>query len=127
MMFGGFTHSTETFPILGVFLKPITEEFGWTRSQFTWAMTIGTVAGSVVAVGAGRLLDKYGGRWLLAIGFVVLGASLVDFFQLLHREYWRLTQRYYASFPLQYFHYCIRHALYHLKRHLHYAVFISMK
>ena len=77
MMIGKFTHSAETFPILGVFLKPITEEFGWTRSQFTWAMTIGTIAGSIVAVGAGRLLDRYGGRWLMASGFVVLSASFL--------------------------------------------------
>lgn len=77
MVLGGFTHSAETFPILGVFLKPITEEFGWTRSQFTGAMTIGTVLGSVIAVGIGPMLDRYGGRWLMTIGFIVLGFSFL--------------------------------------------------
>ena len=77
MVLGGFTHSAETFPILGVFLKPITEEFGWTRSQFTGAMTIGTILGSVIAVGIGPMLDRYGGRWLMTIGFIVLGLSFL--------------------------------------------------
>ena len=77
MVLGGFTHSAETFPILGVFLKPITEEFGWTRSQFTGAMTIGTVLGSIVAMGTGPMLDRFGGRWLMALGFAVLGSSFL--------------------------------------------------
>ena len=77
MVLGGFTHSAETFPILGVFLKPITEEFGWTRSQFTGAMTIGTILGSVVAMGTGPMLDRFGGRWLMALGFAVLGTSFL--------------------------------------------------
>ena len=56
----GFTQSAETFPVLGVFLKPITEEFGWSRSVFTGSMTAGTLIGAVVAVAVGPFLDRFG-------------------------------------------------------------------
>ena len=32
---GGFTQSAESYPILGVFMKPMTEEFQWSRTIFT--------------------------------------------------------------------------------------------
>jgi len=77
MALAGFTQSAETFPVLGVFLKPMTEEFGWSRSSFAGAMTIGTVLGGIVAIGAGPLIDRFGSRWTLVISFTVLGGTLV--------------------------------------------------
>ena len=72
-----FTQSAETFPVLGVFLKPITEDFGWSRSVFTGSMTIGTLLGGVIALGVGPLIDRFGPRWTLVLGFLFLGASLL--------------------------------------------------
>ena len=72
-----FTTSAETLPVLSIFLKPMTEEFGWSRSIFTGAMTIGTVLGGVLAIGIGPLIDRYGGRWILTIGFAIVGGTLV--------------------------------------------------
>ena len=74
---GGFTHSAETFPILSVFLKPMTEEFGWSRSTFTGAMTIGTLVAAVTAVFIGPALDRFNPRWLMAGAFLVLGGSFM--------------------------------------------------
>jgi MFS family permease len=72
-----FSRSAETFPVLGVFLKPMTEEFGWSRSAFSGAMTIGTLLGGFVAVGVGPLIDRFGPRWTVAIGLFVVGGTLV--------------------------------------------------
>ncbi|MQF82926.1 MFS transporter [SAR202 cluster bacterium AD-802-E10_MRT_200m] len=72
-----FTQSAETFPVLGVFLKPMTEDFGWSRSVFTGSMTIGTLLGGVIALGVGPLIDRFGPRWTLVLGFLFLGASLL--------------------------------------------------
>lgn len=72
-----FSRSAETFPVLGVFLKPMTEEFGWSRSAFSGAMTIGTLLGGFVAVGVGPLIDRFGPRWTVAIGLLVVGGTLV--------------------------------------------------
>jgi len=74
---GNFSRSAETFPVLGVFLKPMTEEFGWSRSTFSGAMTIGTLLGGFVAVGVGPLIDRFGPRWTVAVGLFVVGGTLV--------------------------------------------------
>ena len=73
----GFTQSAESFPVLGVFLKPITEEFEWSRTLYTGAMTIGTVLGGAIALGVGPFLDRFGGRWVLVASFAVLGVVWV--------------------------------------------------
>ena len=72
-----FSRSAETFPVLGVFLKPMTEEFGWSRSVFSGAMSIGTLLGGFIAVGAGPLIDRFGPRWTVVIGTFVIGGTLI--------------------------------------------------
>ena len=72
---GSFTHSAETFPILSVFLKPMTEEFGWSRSA--GAMTLGTLLAAVIAVFIGPMLDRFNPRWLMAGAFLVMGGSFM--------------------------------------------------
>jgi MFS family permease len=71
----GFSHTAETLPILSVFLKPVTDEFGWSRSAYTGSIAVGTAAGSLVAVYVGPKLDKLGARWILVGSFAVLSAS----------------------------------------------------
>ena len=64
----------------GVFLKPILNEFGWTRAMFSGALaTVEGVAG-LVGILMGRLVDKYGARMLIAAGtlFGVLGYLLLS-------------------------------------------------
>ncbi|MCZ6614895.1 MAG: MFS transporter [Chloroflexi bacterium] len=72
-----FAQSAEAMPVLGVFLKPITEEFGWSRSLFTGALTIGTLLGGVLAIGIGPMIDRYGGRWILTIAITIVGTALI--------------------------------------------------
>jgi MFS family permease len=68
--------TAEFNPVLGVFLKPMTTEFGWSRAQFAGAITVGTMAGGLTAIAIGPLLDRYGPRWILSIAFLFLGASV---------------------------------------------------
>jgi len=74
---GGFTQSAESYPILGVFMKPITEEFQWSRTIFSGSTLIGTLIGGVVAMIVGPMLDRLGARWTLTATFAVLGATLI--------------------------------------------------
>jgi sugar phosphate permease len=73
----GFSTSTESFPVLGVFLKPITEDLGWTRAEFTAPISIGGLLGGLLALMVGPMVDRYGSRWTLTIAFGLLGASFV--------------------------------------------------
>jgi sugar phosphate permease len=72
---GGFSASTEALPVLGIFLKPITEEFGWTRATFTLPLTIGGIAGGGAAILTGPIVDRFGSRWALVAAYGVLGIA----------------------------------------------------
>jgi MFS family permease len=52
----------------GVFLVPMTTEFGWDRSSFALALSIFAVVSGVVPPFAGRMADRYGPRIVLTIG-----------------------------------------------------------
>ncbi|MQF82931.1 MFS transporter [SAR202 cluster bacterium AD-802-E10_MRT_200m] len=73
----GIVQSAQGHPALGVIMKPMIEEFGWSRSQFTTGMTIGSFLGGFLAVGFGPLIDRYGGRWVLTFGSAFIGGTLV--------------------------------------------------
>ena len=74
---GGFTQSAESYPVLGVLLKPMTGEFDWTRADFAGATMLGTLLGGIVALKAGPMIDRLGARWILTVSFAVLGSTLV--------------------------------------------------
>ena len=63
--------------MLSIFLKPITEDFGWTRTQFAGALTLGGIVGSGAALATGPIVDRFGARWALAGSYAVIGASFV--------------------------------------------------
>ncbi|PZC47496.1 MAG: Sugar phosphate permease [Chloroflexi bacterium] len=77
VVLAGLADTIQTLPVLSIFLLPITEEFGWSRTTYTSAITIGTIMGALMAPFVGRLLDRYGGRWMLVGAFVVLGGSMI--------------------------------------------------
>jgi len=60
-----------------VFLKPMTQDLGWTRSQFSAVQTVSTVVMGVVGFVIGALIDRRGPRRLMLIGGVVCGAALI--------------------------------------------------
>ena len=63
----GFTQSAGTFPVWGVLLKPMTEDFGWSRSVFTASTSIGTIVAGVISIGVGPLIDRFA-----TVGSIVL-------------------------------------------------------
>ena len=74
---GSFSASTETFPVLSIFLKPITEEFGWSRAEFTGAISLGGLIGSGAALATGPIVDRFGPRWALTFAYTLIGATFV--------------------------------------------------
>jgi len=77
MVVSNMAAAAGTLAVNGVFLKPITEEFGWSRATYSGATGIGTLIGAVLALGAGPLVDRWGARWPLVAGFLILGGTFI--------------------------------------------------
>ena len=63
--------------VTGVFLVPMTEELGWTRSEFVLAASIGFGIGGISGFFIGPLIDRYGARPIMLVGGTVGGLSLI--------------------------------------------------
>jgi OFA family oxalate/formate antiporter-like MFS transporter len=64
-------------PILGIFIKPMQEELGWSRATIALGFTIGSLTGSLASVVVGQLVDKYGSRLVVAIAGLLITSALV--------------------------------------------------
>ncbi|MEC8945254.1 MAG: MFS transporter [Chloroflexota bacterium] len=64
-------------PVLGIFLKPITAEFEWSRATFAGAISVGTISGGFFSIVVGPLLDKFGPRWILFLAFFFIGWAIL--------------------------------------------------
>ena len=73
----GIVQSAQGHPALGVFMKPMTEDFGWTRGTFTAGMTIGSFLGGFLSLILGPMVDKHGGKWILFFGAFIVGGTLI--------------------------------------------------
>ncbi len=62
---------------LGVFMLPLTHEFGWSRTDVSLALTAFTVALALTLPGVGRLVDRYGGRRVLLPSVMIFGVLLL--------------------------------------------------
>lgn len=60
----------------GVFLVPMHEEMGWSRTALTGAYSLGLLVSALAAPLAGRWLDRHGPRGLMTLGSV-LGSALL--------------------------------------------------
>jgi MFS family permease len=63
--------------IFGVVLKPLQEEFGWSRSALSLAVTISMIGLSIFQPIAGKLCDRIGPRPIFIGGTVLIGLSLI--------------------------------------------------
>lgn len=64
-------------PVLGVFVRPLEDEFGWNRLTVSLAITMGNIGGALVAPLAGAFLDRRGARLPITGGALLMGGSLV--------------------------------------------------
>ncbi len=62
--------------VVGAFLKPMTDDLGWTRAEFTYARTIAQVIMAFTGFFIGAHVDRHGGRRLMLIGITILSSSL---------------------------------------------------
>ena len=61
--------------IVGSFLIPMTEEFGWSRAEFSLSRSIGQIVLAGTGFFIGSYIDRYGGRRLIVIGALILSSA----------------------------------------------------
>ncbi len=62
--------------VVGSFLIPMTEEFGWSRAEFTASRSIGQIVFAATGFVIGSSIDRYGGRPFIVGGALLLSCSL---------------------------------------------------
>jgi MFS family permease len=61
----------------GLFIVPMAQELGAGRAVFGWAQSAVQITGALAAPTMGRLIDRFGARYLLAGAALLTGAALV--------------------------------------------------
>lgn len=62
--------------VVGSFLIPMTEEFGWTRAEFSMSRSIGQIVMAGTGFVIGSYIDKFGGRPFIVVGGLLLSISI---------------------------------------------------
>jgi MFS transporter, OFA family, oxalate/formate antiporter len=72
----GFTESGVFQNILSIFMKPMVDEFGWSRASVTGAIAFGSLCGGLLSLAVGPILDRYGPRMVTFWGILLLSLGL---------------------------------------------------
>ena len=59
----------------GIFVIPMSEEFGWSRGSISFAAALGTLVNGATQPFLGRLYDGTGGRRVIIPGLIVIGLA----------------------------------------------------
>jgi predicted MFS family arabinose efflux permease len=75
----GFSFHSVMTSFSSIFIGPIGEEFGWSRTQVTSGMTLSSVIGTIISPFYGVLLDRWGTRVFAIPGLVMKSAVMASF------------------------------------------------
>src|SRR5713101_7748729 len=62
----------------GVFFKPLSQEFGWSRAEVSLAFSLATLVGSGAVLVVGRLVDRFGARKVILPSVVLFGLGVLS-------------------------------------------------
>ena len=60
----------------GFFIKPLEEEFGWTRTQVNVSLSIGVVTSFLSPV-VGNLMDRFGAKWTMTVSILLVASAFI--------------------------------------------------
>ena len=63
-----FGNAASSITVLTIFVIPMTDEFGWSRTEISGATSIGALLGAAIAPLVGRIVDRLGSRLVLVVG-----------------------------------------------------------
>src|SRR5262245_19346929 len=64
----------------GVFIKPLSEEFGWSRADISLGFSLSLLMLSTVAPFIGRLVDRWGARKVIIPSVLLFGSGVASFY-----------------------------------------------
>jgi MFS family permease len=64
-------------PILGIFMKPMEDELGWSRTTIAAGFTIGSLVGSLASLVVGRMADRFGARFVVAVAGLLISSAML--------------------------------------------------
>ena len=62
----------------GVFVIPMSEDFGWSRGTISLAASLGVLLNGLIQPFMGVLLDRFGGRKLIVFSLILLGFATIS-------------------------------------------------
>ena len=65
---------------LGVFLKSLSQEFSWSRTQISLAFTLGALGMTLAAPFLGRLVDRFGARRVILPAALLFGVGVLSLY-----------------------------------------------
>ncbi|HEU0075332.1 MAG TPA: MFS transporter [Dehalococcoidia bacterium] len=78
-LLAAFTQVAFFNPTLGVFIPEFERDFGWSRTEISFGVTLGSFVGAGTAPLFGPLIDRYGGRRFVVGGAALMAGCLVLF------------------------------------------------
>ncbi|PIE63153.1 MAG: hypothetical protein CSA25_01470 [Desulfobacter postgatei] len=78
----GLTQAGVFQNVLSIFLKPMSQAFGWNRSIITGSIAVGSLSGGILSPVLGPYLDRHGPRKAAFWGITILSAGLIALSQL---------------------------------------------
>ena len=80
-MVANFARQGSAVATLSIFAVPMSTEFGWSRTAFSGAVSLGGVLGAFISPKVGIFVDRSGPGIVLAIGALVIGISAISLSQ----------------------------------------------
>ena len=73
-----FARMAPSVSILAIFLSPMSEELGWSRTLISGAVSVGAIASIFASPIVGWAVDRYGARLILSVSMVILGVAITS-------------------------------------------------
>lgn len=70
-----FANAATAISVLTLFVVPMSQEFGWNRTEVAGATSLGAVLGAALAPFTGRAVDRFGARVTLVVGGLIVVAG----------------------------------------------------
>ncbi|PZC51171.1 MAG: Sugar phosphate permease [Chloroflexi bacterium] len=72
-----FSFASGNASILGLFFTPLNAQLGWSRTSIAGVLTLSRLFEGITSPIVGTLLDRYGSRWILVVGGIILSLGFM--------------------------------------------------